>query len=275
MATTTPTAIGTVASLWRYPVKSMLGEALHTADVTERGLLGDRAYAVIDAADGKVASAKHPRKWAQLVTCGAAYADPPVLSAPLPQVRITLPDGATVSSEAGDCQAILSRALGREVTLRAAGLDPASLELYWPDIEGLMFRETIGNLVLPEGTYFDLAPIHILTTATLDQLSDLYPQGRFAVQRFRPNIVITPASGTREFLENAWVDHTLTIGETVRLRITGGCYRCVMTTLPQGDLPHDMGILRTIAQHNNAHAGVNAAVLQGGTIRSGDAVRIA
>ena len=274
MATATPTVIGSVRSLWRYPVKSMLGEELDTAEVTERGLLGDRAYALVDASDGKVASAKQPRKWAPLVTFQASYDHSPRLGEPLPHVRITLPDGTTVSHDAPDCHARLSRACGREVTLQAASLNTATVELYWPDVEGLVLRETIRDFNLPEHTFFDLAPLHLLTTATLGRLGDLYPQGQFAVQRFRPNIVIEPTTDTRDFLENAWVDRTLAIGATVRLHITGGCYRCVMTTLPQADLPHDVTILRTIAQHNEAHAGVYATMLRGGTIRCSDEVRI-
>ena len=274
MATTSPAAIGSVASLWRYPVKSMAGEALQAAQVTEQGLHGDRAYALVDASDGKIASAKEPRKWASLVTFQAAYTQPPRLGEPLPPVRITLPDGSSISPDAPDCDARLSQACGRAVTLQAASANPATVELYWPDIDGLALRDAVGEFTLPERTFFDMAPIHILTTATLGRLSDLYPQGQFAAPRFRPNIVIEPTAGDRDFLENAWVDCILAIGESVRLQITGGCYRCVMTTLPQADLPRDVGILRAIAQHNEAHAGVYATRLQGGVIRCGDAVRI-
>ncbi|MGE5755045.1 MAG: MOSC domain-containing protein [Planctomycetaceae bacterium] len=112
-----------------------------------------------------------------------------------------------------------------------------------------------------------------LTTATIDRLRDLYPQGRFEVRRFRPNIVVEPASGEKIFVENAWIGHRIAIGDEVCLRITGPCPRCVMTTLPQGDLPRDPGILRTAAQHNQVNVGVYAAVLRGGTIRRGDPIR--
>ncbi len=78
----------------------------------------------------------------------------------------------------------------------------------------------------------------------------------------------------RGFVEQAWINHTLAIGEQVRLRITGPCARCVMTTLAQGDLPKDSGILRTAVQHNHGHVGVYAAVVQGGTISPGDRVRL-
>src|SRR5438445_13596266 len=95
-------ALGSVVSLWRYPVKSMVGEEVNAADVTERGLLGDRAYALVDSADRKVASAKNPRKWPQLFDFRAAFADPPRPGAAVPPVRITLPDGTVVSGQQSD-----------------------------------------------------------------------------------------------------------------------------------------------------------------------------
>jgi hypothetical protein len=116
--------------------------------------------------------------------------------------------------------------------------------------------------------------VHVLTTATLERLRELYPQGRFEVRRFRPNIVVELASGARDFVENAWVGRTLALGNTVRLRISGPCPRCVMTTLAQGDLPKDPGILRTAAQHNQVNVGVYASVMAGGTVRRGDAIRL-
>ena len=137
----------------------------------------------------------------------------------------------------------------------------------------LDYRETVTDFTLPEGTFFDCAAVHLLTTATLDRLGDLYPGGRFEVRRFRPNIVITPASRERSFLEDAWVGKTVAIGDDVRLSVTGPCGRCVMTTLAQGDLPQDPEILRTAARHNQVHVGVYAAVVRGGTIRRGDVLR--
>jgi len=104
-------------------------------------------------------------------------------------------------------------------------------------------------------------------------LRELYPQGRFEARRFRPNIVLEPSSSEKGFVEDQWVGRTLVIGDEVRIDITGPCPRCVMTTLPQGDLPKDPGILRTVAQHNQVNVGVYGVVLQGGTIRRGDPVR--
>jgi uncharacterized protein YcbX len=289
MTSSAQPVLGSVVALWRYPVKSMMGEELNAAEVTERGLRGDRTYALVDRTDGKVASAKNPRKWPRLFDYRAALADAPPLAGQPPAVRITLPDGTTASSEQPDVHQILSRALARDVTLRAAerrggqeaaesappGPEPGTAEEYWPDIDGLEHRDTVTEFSLPEGTFFDAAAVHVLTTATLDRLRELYPHGRFEARRFRPNIIVEIADGAQSFPENAWIGHTLVIGETIRLGVSGPCPRCVMTTLAQDDLPKDAGILRTAAQHNQANVGVYASVLRGGTVRRGDAVRLA
>src|SRR5438477_13060549 len=274
MSDTAQTELGSVVSLWRYPVKSMMGEELNATERTERGLLGDRAYALVDSSDGKVATAKNPRKWPRLFDFRATFIEPPRATAKVPSVRIALPDGATVTSDQSDLNQILSKALDREVTLGAARRGAVNAEEYWPDMGGLDHRDTVTDFTLPEETFFDCAMVHLLTTATLDRLRELYPQGRFEVRRFRPNIVLAPDSGEKTFVENDWISRTLAIGDEVRLNITGPCSRCIMTTLAQGDLPKDPGILRAAAQHNKANVGVYAAVLRGGTVRRGDLVKI-
>ncbi len=274
MASATQFEIGSVVSLWRYPVKSMMGEELNATEVTERGLLGDRAYALVDSSDGKAATAKNPRKWPSLFDFRATLLEPAHAAAEVPSVRIALPDGTIVNSDRGDIDQILSKAVNREVTFRAAQHAAVDAEEYWPDMDGLDHRDAVTDFTLPEGTFFDAAMVHLLTTATLDRLRELYPQGRFEARRFRPNIVLQLASDEKGFAENAWVGRTLAIGTAVRLNITAPCGRCVMTTLAQGDLPKDPGILRTAARHNQVNVGVYAAVTQGGIIRRGDAVRI-
>jgi MOSC domain-containing protein len=269
---------GSVVGLWRYPIKSMMGEELNASEVTDRGLLGDRQFAVVDASTGKVAGAKNPRKWGNFFDYRAAYVEPPVKGSKLPAVRVTLPDGAVVTSEQRDLPQILSTALGRDVVLAQAndsgGTTPASAEEYWPDMEGLEYRDTVTEWELPARTFFDLAVVHLLTTATIDRLRALYPAGRFEVRRFRPNIVVDTGPDQTGFVENEWIGHTIAIGDAVRLQISGPCPRCVMTTLPQGDLPRDAGILRTAAQHNQANVGVYADVLAPGVIRRGARVTV-
>jgi uncharacterized protein YcbX len=155
-----------------------------------------------------------------------------------------------------------------------ASLDKPSYEEYWPDIEGLAQREKVTDEAMPPQTFFDIAVIHILTTSTINRLRELYPEGRFEVRRFRPNIVVESTSGEKDFIENLWVGKKLVIGEKTILKITAKCTRCVMTTLPQADLPRDLGILHTVAKYNQVHAGVYASVYRGGTIRRGDLVRL-
>jgi len=275
MSNSAQNELGSVVSLWRYPVKSMMGEELNATEVTERGLLGDRAYALVDSSDGKAATAKNPRKWPRLFDFRATVIGPArAAAAKAPPVRIALPDGTIATSDQGDLNQILSKALNRAVTLGAAQRGAVNAEEYWPDMDGLDHRDTVTDFTLPEETFFDVAMVHLLTTATLDRLRELYPAGRFETRRFRPNIMVQLDSSETSFAENAWVGHTLVIGTAVRLKITSPCGRCVMTTLAQGDLPKDPGILRTAAQHNHANVGVYAAVERGGTIRRGDPVRI-
>lgn len=283
--------LGSVSALWRYPVKSMQGEQISSAPITERGILGDRAYAVLDKETGHIASAKHPRKWSALFACRAAFAEPPQLGAPLPPVWLTLPDGSVLSSAQPDADRLLSRALGRDVALvthtpAAPTREADRTPLDDGAAQTVITQETMA-LAAPAGTFFDYAALHILTTATLDHAQDLYPAGRFEVRRFRPNIVVAPAEGQRGFVENDWIGHTILIGAELRLHLIDPCPRCVVTTLAQADLPHDPGILRTLGRHNaaasatlapgvvfSAIAGIYASVLCGGMLCCNDAIRL-
>jgi uncharacterized protein YcbX len=269
---------GSVVALWRYPVKSMMGEEPNCSDVTGRGLLGDRQFAVVDRSTGKVGGAKNPRKWGNFFDFRAAYAEPPQTGARVSPVRITLPDGTVVTSDQADLEQILSRVFGRDVAFEEARPDnhssAATAEEYWPDMPGLDYRDTVTDFEMPAGTFFDIAVVHLLTTATINHLRALYPEGRSEARRFRPNVVVSTAPEDRGFAENDWIGRTVAIGGNVRLAITQPCPRCVMITLPQGDLPKDSGILRTAAQHNAVNVGVYASVASGGTIHRGDPVTL-
>jgi uncharacterized protein YcbX len=256
-----------VAALWRYPVKSMQGEELNATEVTGHGLLGDRRFAVVDPATGKVAGAKNPVKWPGFFQFRASYVSPPRSGAELPPVRMTLPDGTSVTSDEADMPKVLSEAFGREVAFSGT-TGAARAEDYQVDTEEVI------DFDLPPGTFFDCARVHLVTTATLDKLRELYPAGRFEPRRFRPNIIVATGPGISGFVENDWVGRDVAIGDSVRLRVFQATGRCVMTTLPQFDLPRDRGILRTAVRHNDAAVGVYADVLSGGTVRRGDRVTV-
>jgi hypothetical protein len=251
----------------------MQGEELNAAWVTPRGVLGDRAWALVDAENGKVVSAKNPKKWPAMFDFRSEFVEPPRPGMRLPPVRITLPDGTSLTSTQPDVEELLSQALTRRVRLTSVAAEQPVLEEYWPDMEEFPQRNTVTDETISAGTFFDGAPVHLLTTATLDRLRDAYPQGRFEVRRFRPNIVVQGADGEADFWEDRWVDRTVSIGDEVQLHIWRRCPRCVMTTLPQADLPADQGILRTAARDNEGFVGVYATVVRQGAVRRGDPVR--
>ncbi|MGH9777936.1 MAG: MOSC domain-containing protein [Candidatus Acidiferrales bacterium] len=277
-------------SLWRYPVKSMAGEELEAVEVTARGLSGDRAYALVDTATKKVGSAKSVKRFGELLKCRAEFVAPPQPAtagrpdARAPAVRITLPDGTVLLSNQPEAAAALAAAFGPQVSLASTAPEGLMLEFDAGTLGGQHAETTEAPLsgAAPPGTFFDVACVHLLTTATLRRLEEAYPAGQFAVERFRPNLVVECA-GESGFVENGWVGRTVSVGPDVVLRVSGPCARCVMTTLPRADLPHDPGILRAAAQHNRLDrgeygrlpcVGVYADVVKPGRVRRGDPVRL-
>jgi uncharacterized protein len=244
-------AVGTVATLTRFPVKSMQGETLSAVELTAAGLVGDRAYALVETETGKVLSGKHSRLGTQLMGCRAEYVKDPAPGDCPTLARITLSDGTSVTSGAPDADARLSAFFGCEVTLQRAG------------------------------PFFDLFAVSVLTTSTLAQLQALRPESRFDARRFRMNIVVE--SIEEGFVENGWTGRSLQIGAHVRLTVALPDPRCVMTTRAQDDLPEDTEILRTLVRHNRLEvagglypcAGVYAVVDVSGTTRAGDRVSVA
>jgi uncharacterized protein YcbX len=289
--------VGTIRALWRFPVKSMLGEELDAADLSEDGILGDRAYAIVDKETGKVASAKHPKLWPDLLACRAAFVEPPRPGDELPAARIDLADGTSVLSDASDVDTVLSRFFGRDVELARAAQNGYTIDQYHPDEENYdpeghrdevveaqlgaaFFNERGLPSAVPEGSFFDLFPLSVLTTSTLDQLGELEPHSRFDPRRFRMNVIVdTPAHG---FVENEWVGRTLALGDDARLGVALPDPRCVMPSLAQEDLPRDPKILKALAQHNRIDvagslfpcAGVYAVAEATGTIRKNDRVSL-
>lgn len=259
-----------IVGLWRYPVKSMQGESCEEMQIAARGIAGDRGYALVDVVTGKVASAKNPRLWSQLLRCSARYLSAPGTNGHAAPVEITLPSGERRSSADAGLADELSTLLGRAVRVSSAAPRQPVLEEYWPDLHELAHRDEITQEAMPAETFFDCAGIHLLTTNTLDALRARYAEGAFEVTRFRPNVLVN-ANGGGEYAEDAWVGGLIRIGEAV-LRVTGGAPRCVMTTLAQEGLPADLGVLRTAARHHAAQVGVYAEVVQPGKIALGDTV---
>ena len=231
--------IGTIAGLWRYPVKSMLGERRESLLLERRGVVGDRLYAVRDEA-GKFGSGKTTRRFRLmdgLYRFRARYdGETPV---------ITFPDGATLRGDDPAIHARLSDVLGISVQLS---------------------REA-------DISHFDDGPIHLVTTASLRALGALLAQDETDARRFRPNIVVeTDGEG---FQEDSWEGRDILLGDTVRLRVTKQTERCVMVNFAWDELREEPRALRALAQTHDACMGVYADVLTPGALRQGDQIRFA
>lgn len=285
-------ATGTIAQLWRYPVKSMRGEQVEASEVTEAGMVGDRAYAVVDAESGKVGSAKHPRLWGQLLQCQARYLAAPGEKDPAP-IAIQLPDGSETGSEDLEVDRRLSALFGRPVRLTTIAPEGNSYLAVWPD--GVMpdeylaqvavtgdedegaLTELVNAVAAPAGTFFDVAALHLVTLASLRRMSELQPDSRFEVARYRPNVVL--AGEAAPFAENDWTGRTVRLGPHVSASVLIPTMRCIMTTLPQGDLPRDNETLRAVSRHNRIEIqglgkwsclGAYATVANSGPVATGD-----
>ena len=274
-----------IDQIWRYPVKSMIGDRVESADLDPLGVVGDRTWAVRDQVRGGIRGAK---QLGGLMRLSARYAGEP--GGP---VLITLPDGATVSTDDDDASARVSQAIDHEVTLEA--LRPADdLEHYrrgqpyhddlmvelrsifgrtedepLPDLSA--FPPVIFEYESPPGTYYDVYPLLLVTTSALRSLREALPDSAVDVRRFRPSIVVDTgdAPGHPEF---DWVGRRFTVGDAV-VEVKDGCPRCVMVTREIDEAtPQDRTILRHIVKDLGQNVGVYGEVVSPGRVRTGDAV---
>lgn len=283
----------TLTQLWRYPAKSMLGEQLEEAALGERGLLGDRGWAVRDERRGGIRGAK---KIAPLMHLAARYLVPPSDADPTPHIEITLPDGTTVRSDAPDANDRVSAALHHPITLWPLQ-PPADLDHYRrgaPDSDDLLteLRDIFGRLEeeplpdlgvfppeivefeSPPGTYVDAFPLLVLSTGSLRTLQRRLPDSAIDLRRFRPNLLLDLGDDPEDpWPELALVGRRLRIGDA-EIEMVVPCPRCVMVTRPVQELPEDRSVLRTIVRDADQNLGVYATVTRPGTVAPGMAVTV-
>jgi len=258
-----------IATLYRYPIKSMGGEELQSAQVLQSGIVGDRRFAILDVTTGKIASAKNPKKWASLLRFSAKYVAEPTASKPLPAVYIKFPDRTVRRSDSAGINDHLSRALGQHVRLIVNSPPNASSELMWRVVKeqeatdwtrqrtvGVKDGQDVVVFALAErvpriegqDSFQDWAPLHLITTSTLRKLEDLTPGVKFDHRRYRPNILLE-ATGSG-FVEQSWDGKSLWLGK-VGMYVLAPTPRCVMSTLGHGGLPADRRTLRAITRYNS------------------------
>lgn len=236
--------IGTVASLHRWPVKSLAGEDADALRLDARGVAGDRAHALYDTFKGEprrltVRQAPGMLRWAARYDGRAGDAlDPDDVPLPI----VTAPGGETYEWGAPDLQEALSDDLGRAVTLRRD--------------EALM--QDLGDSIL------------VTTQATLDAVSEALGD-HLDLRRFRTNIHVV-LDDAPAFAENGWEGRQLAVGD-VTLDLLHPCVRCVIPTRDPDTTTKDPNILKWLTRHHDGHFGINARLAAGsGRIAVGDAV---
>jgi uncharacterized protein len=272
---------GTVGELWRYPVKSMLGTRVPEVLVTERGCLGDRAWALRDVASGRIASAK---RFPRLLAFRATYAVEPTPRS-RGRARIDTPDGRSTSTDDPAASAIISEILGHELRLESqphadekTGIDRRTV---FGDVPVSEMKPDWAPDTMPDyfqlkaGSFFEIGAVFVLTSGSVAHLGRLQgATGPADRRRFRPNLYLETGPGSERFVEDEWAGRTLRIGDDLVLADFAPTLWCVTSTLAQEELPRDLSVLRTAAQHHRGCLGVYASVRAAGRVRVGDPVRL-
>ncbi len=303
--------VGHVEELWRFPVKSMAGESLSDASISSQGLLGDRCWALRDERADEMTNGKRlpvlmqcTARYRKEPNAGEVAH----VEMALPDGTRVASDDVQVNEQLSrlvgkpvslwplkpasdekhyrrrDGAARIVGALSRSSTFRA--LYPTVLRVLkledrvreefgrapdepYPDLMQLP-REVI-SFTTPPGTYFDAFPVHLLTTASLDELRRRNPNPDWDRRRFRPNFFIRTTSEWTGFVETSWGGRELQVGTAI-LKIEVPAPRCSMTMSAQPDLPKDPAVLRTIVREASQNLGMYATVRTPGTARVGDGV---
>lgn len=284
--------IGRVKELWRYPVKSMEGELLQEAQIEKLGMVGDRSWAIRDEVANEISGV---RKLPRLLSCTARFEEQPLpgqTGTDVPHVQVQLPDGTRFLTRDDQGNKILSAYLKREVSLQP--LQPKSNKEFYrlstltgeqamkkqfdarggmPSLGSLSWSKMVelGTYVTPRGSFYDVYPLHIVTSNSIGMLKSLAPEGDFQSRRFRPNIYIESAQKNDNLDEFEWVGGKLFIGDAV-IKCESRTVRCSMPAQPQAGLEKDSKVLRTLEKYTERHLGINASVIRPGSIRDGDPV---
>lgn len=265
-----PVHIGNVIELWRFPVKSLQGGRVDELALGPGGPEGDRQWGVVDAATGKVLTAK---RWGALLEARARIE-------PGGAVVVTLPAGTDHTAGDAATDDALSAWLGRRVHLRRPADAPTAYELTMdPTDDG---SET-WDFATPPGSFVDLAAVHLLSDASLAAAAALAPGSDWDVRRFRPTMLLgvdergvggpgADERGAPGFVEDAWVGTRLQVGDAA-IEPFMRTPRCAMPTRAQPDgLARDTAVSRTLTDRHGNDLGVYASVVRSGRVRVGDAV---
>jgi uncharacterized protein YcbX len=281
--------IGTIGVIMRYPVKSMLGETLDGCEISAGGVDGDRTHALVDPSTGKIASAKQPNLWRDLLSFSAQTRAETGSRSGAASIIVSDSGGNQIDLTDPDFDMKVSEWLGRRIKL--IDVRPSGIELNRarPDevmTEGVDANVTQDVLAIasaaPAGGFFDFAPLHLMTSASLDATRAAAPAASIRAERYRPNIVIeTPSSEV--FAENRWVGRRLRIGQHVSVEVIAPTPRCAVPMLVHGALPHSREAVAVVNTLNRIEfpplgpgtypcLGAYATVVATGPVKRGDQV---
>ena len=286
--------VGSVAEIWRYPVKSMGGERLARSAIGAGGVHADRMWAVRDVSLDTFTTA---RRWPILLQCSARFVEDPAGRSAAPgdvlEVIVTFSDGTEVSSSDPAIHDRLSAEIGKPARLeplpalsekgryRTPQATKADLRRQFaisegeplPDFSMFPVRKLaeLARYATPVGALYDAYPIHLVTQASLRALAERSPSSDFDVRRFRPNVLIERDGA--ELAEFDWCGSQLR-APNVTFNADIPALRCSIPTRQQGDLPADPDVLRTINAHADHCLGIYASVAQAGTLRQGDVLEV-
>lgn len=249
-----------VAQLWRYPVKSLLGERLAVMQVLEDGMDGDREWAIQDLGDGRILTARREPRLLFASSRVSAQSGLPI---------ITLPDGQELTGPGPATDDALSTWLAKPVMLVAAVESDAARAEYFADATDDTSQAI--EWTMPNGRFVDAFPLLVMTTAGLRGGAKAYASGTWDVRRFRPNILIQLDG--EGWLEDAWVDRLISIG-SAQLLPRQRCERCTMVNRAQPGLERDVNIYKTIHRLHQGEAGMWTKVVRSGVISEGDSVQV-
>lgn len=260
------TTVGTVESLWRYPVKSMAGEELTEAFLGFSGVYGDRCYAFRDEAARRGFPYLNANVQQQMLLYRPRFRHPQRATAPpnLAEAQAITPGVTPASAEPGDMDLDVLTPEGEVVSID----DPQLLEMLRTGLRG----EHILTLVHSDRALTDCRPVSLISLQTIRQIEEEVgsPVDK---RRFRANIhlELTAEDG---FAEDKWVGRRLRIGSRAVVAVLERDPRCRMISLDPETGGHDPQVLRSVAQAHEASAGIYCAVLTEGMVAKGDPVEV-
>ncbi len=234
---------GCIAEIWRYPVSSVGGERISSANVTPAGVAGDRKYGLVDAESGLPAVPEKDHRWRKALHLEANFIDGPT-------PKILFPDGSSFLVDDRSLNDALSDYFGFAAAIAA-------------------YEHVEATSTFPLTHYrHQHFPMHLLTTTSLDHLAKLQEVETVDRRRFRPTVLIA-VSKSEGFVEDEWIGRQLRLG-TIDLTVREKTKRCGMTFISQPGIAEDPAILRNILRHNKRHLGIYCSIDSLGGLRVGD-----